>query len=321
MKRTVILIALVGLLIMSIERVFYWDNGLSTGRQDSAQNTAILNPAAFANLSPSASSAQYAERIHALGRNVPQQEQIALIAWINGPKPANFSDSIWHFLVNEVMDNLCRQNHPLPSWSDVLIGIARGKANDPTLRDYAVQHMVDWIQPVNLGEPCETDPQKRQAMILTMLDAARQTWEGISGTAVLGLHIILQGRQRSQQQNDPSVQLPLPLTGEQLRPLAINLAAAKDGAPTARTTAFQVCAERGFKEALSAARTTAIDQNQPTSLRISAIAAIGQLGNDEDELLLQKLQAEKRSHLLAAIKPALKRIKHRADIAHSITIQ
>jgi len=278
-----------------------------------------LIPGIFSNLPLKASSGQYAERIHALGRNIQQTEQSALAAWITTTKPPHLTNADWHYLMNEVMDVLCHQTCPLPTWSDVLIAITRGKDNDPALRDYALQHLVDWVQPVGLGEPCEVDPVKRQAIITTLLDAAKETHEQYSGTALQGLHLILLGRQRSEQQKEPAALLPLLLTVEQLHPLAVNLATDGAAINTARMTAIQVCAQRGFNEILPTARCIAGDQKQPFILRLSAIAAIGQMGNAGDESLLKKLQEERNPRFFRALQTAFKKINEQAITAENAT--
>lgn len=292
--------------------MLYWDAHPTV--DDLAQSVAGAKsdvPATFANLPLTSSSDEYAERIHALGRTVPEKEQKALIAWITGTKPAHISDSNWRYLANEVMDSLCRQNRALTTWSDTLIRITRGKTNDPGLRDYAIQHLVERIQPIQLGEPFETNPKKRQTIITTLLEAAGDIREEYAGTALQSLHLILQDRQRSQQQNEPSAKHPLPLTVEQLHPIAVRLATADNATNRARTTALQVCAERGFDEILPSVREIAGASIFPDSLRISAVAALGRLGTPVDQTLLENLLRTASSRLRYAVQPALQSLKKR----------
>ncbi len=261
----------------------------------------------------------FAERIHALGRAVPEKEQAALAAWIAGPKPAPFSEETWLYLVNEVMDCFARQSHPLASWTGVLVGIAGGEGNDPGHRDYALQHLVDRIQPANVGETFESDPEKRRAILATMTAAAGELEQDFSGTAVLGLHLVLAERERSERIREPASRLALPFAAEDLRPLAVRLATSPESTDAARSAALQVCAERGFAEMLPAAREIAADPSRIAILRASAVAAIGQLGDPEDAALLEKLKRQGGSKLLKAVQPALKKIKQRAALAAATT--
>ena len=324
MKRSNLLIVLLAILAVGTGAGVFYRVAHSAKRERSSSSSPeahpeTLGPVIFASLPSKASYAQYAERIHTLGYTVSEQEQKSLIAWIIGPKPAHFQDRQWHFLVNEVMDSLCHQAHPLSSWTDVLIGIVQGKANDIVLRDYAIQHFADWIVPVHPNDPCETRPEKRQAILFTMLEAAGQTKESFSGTALQGLHLILLARQRSQQQSKLSAELPWAFSVEQLRPLAIASSTGDNVTDLARITALQVCAQRGFTEILPTARAIAGDPAKPVVVRISAIAAIGQMGNAGDEALLKKVQEERNHRFLSALQSALKRIRQPAVTAINAT--
>lgn len=259
-------------------------------------------PTIFATLPVKASSGQYAERIHSLGKNVPEQEQRALVAWICSPKPMHISDRKWHYLVNEVMDSLCQQSRPLSSLTDILIGIVYDKSKGIVVRDYAIQHFVNWIQPSYPNYSCETNPGKRKDIISTMVDAAGQSKESFSGTALEGLHLILLKRQQQNQEYDL---LPLPFSVEELHEVGVALATGDEVTDLARITALQVCAQRGFSEILPCARTIASNAAKPSSLRLSAIAAIGQLGTSEDLSLLENIQSEHNRQLEGAVNTAL----------------
>ena len=74
-------------------------------------------------------------------------------------------------------------------------------------------------------------------------------------------------------------------------------------------TAFQVCAESGFNEILPTARTIACDTNQQSILRLSAIAAIGQIGTPEDVAVLKSIHTD--PFLQKSLEPALKKLEQR----------
>jgi len=264
-------------------------------------------PSTFSALPVDANPAHYVECIHGLGRKVPQQEQVALVTWITGPKPSGFDDLMWLYLNNEVMDRLGHQDHPLPNWTDILVSITSGTQNHPGQRDYAIQHLVDWIQPTSRGESFEANPVKRQEIVETLLRIASQPSENFSGTALLGLHHILNEHQRRLDEQEGTAQILFPLKEEQLHPVAISLASGAETALQARVTALQVCAERGYAEILPISRTIASDRKQPAILRLSAIAAIGQIGTLEDATLLKSIQAD--SFLQNARGPALKKLE------------
>lgn len=281
-------------------------------------------PALFAHLPEDPSMDQLLERIHGLGRNIPLEEQKALCAWITAPKPAYVKDErAWHWLVNDAMNKLCEQDPPMPGLTDVMLGIY-WKNSDPVQRDYVIQHLVHWLQPVNAGDLHETNPQKREAIVAAMLDAAGQPREFFSGTALQGLHHILLAQSAAQlasltavtqsapdsAQSSPAF-LPVSFTEEQLRPVVLRTAASPQASMQSRITALQICAQRAFLEALPTARQIAMDEQTPASLRVSAIAALGLLGTADDKLLLESLQTRRNAQLLRAVNPALQRLKAR----------
>ena len=291
----------------------------------------VLAPGAFAASSPAPSPAlaagtsaslfsaipqgagdeAYAQAIYAVGRKMPAAQQSALEAWMTGPKPAQFKDSQWLYLRNVALDSLCEQTAPLPNLSELLVSIANDKVEDSGIRDYAIQHMVDRLQPMGVREPCENDPKKRGAMLNTMLDAAGNASGDLAGTALQSLHLVLEARQYAEAHKLSSAQAPLSLAANRLRPLAVGLATATGAPMKTQMTALDVCAERGFSEALPVSRSIVKDQKQPVTLRLSAIAALGELGDSSDEALLRSLGDGPDHQFLKAVQPALTRIAQR----------
>jgi hypothetical protein len=279
----------------------------------------LQHPQAFIGLGESSGYAVFGQRIHQLGRDLPGLEQRRLIHWIENPKFAGFQDSNpgWHWLVNEVMTALSHQNAPLPGLTDCLVRLANDSGRDMVIRDYALQHMVDWLQPIAQGEPYETNPAKRQTMVGCLLRAAQEERQSFSGTAVLGLHLALQLAELRAKPIDgepaQSWRPEIPIDSERLQKDALRLVQSPSSCDHARISAFQVCAQRGFADALPIARKFAGDTQQPNTTRLSAIAALGALGNSTDSLLLDKIQKENRARLAKGIETAANAILLRAN--------
>lgn len=284
-------------------------NATKTSAESAPEGT-HKTPTALASLPPTLSPRQYAEKIHALGRDLSQPEQRRWIAWMRGDKPAHLGIESWHWLVNDVMDKLCHQVVPLSEWSDELIAMSSDRQADPVLRDYAIQHMVDWIQPVQPGEPYEKDRTKRDAMVAAMMRTATETKQSLSGTALNGLHMILLNRERT---GFDQKAYPLSLSVGHIRPLAEVLARSAQADPLARITAFQVCAQRRFVKALDSIREVAVTDSLPVSLRLSAIAALGQLGKKPDESIVKSFVDQGNPRLAKAARTALNMLQMRAQ--------
>jgi len=283
-------------------------------------HSADLKVHAFEMLAPEAAANQFDQSIRALGRNVAFPEQRLLVAWISRRRPTQIGRRDWYWLVNDVMDVLCHQDQPLPEWTDVLIGLARDKSHDEVIRDYAIQHLVDWLEPIGPSEPFETTAAKRTEIVETFLSAAREVNQPLSGTAVQALHQVLLYRERITRErkidaNGGDISL------KELRGVVTELAKSSNANLLARITAFQICALYGFAEVLPEARNLATAVKAPLSLRLSAIAVLGKIGNAVDEELLDSLQDRFNPRLIRAIKPAVMMIQQRADLDYPANTQ
>jgi len=84
---------------------------------------------------------------------------------------------------------------------------------------------------------------------------------------------------------------------------------ADDAHPDIRTTALQVSAGMGDKRILPMACTLASNASLSLRLRVSAIAAIGQLGDHTQRDLLEQYAQQDNASIRLAAKAALKRLK------------
>jgi len=300
MKKLTCLIATAALIFMAGNTFA----GTTVSRQPAVSVSSII-----AGLQPGANYEQYAMIIRGLGRNIPVSEQAALSAWITGPQPSQFTDSQWLYLDNVVMDALSQQATPLPAYSSLLVAITTGTSYNSGLRDYALQHIADRLQPMSPSQSFETDPKQRAAMVKVMLQAAKNPGSDLAGTALQGLHVLLQARDYSVAHNSPSAKPTLSVSAATLRPVAVKLATASGVPMKTRMTALQVCSERGFGEVLSTSRSIAADSKQPATLRLSAIAAMGNLGDANDAQILNTLKNEPDSRFAMALRHAMKQLQ------------
>jgi hypothetical protein len=90
---------------------------------------------------------------------------------------------------------------------------------------------------------------------------------------------------------------------------ALLLARSGQCSEAARTTALQVCGQMGLTAALPAARQVAVS-GAALPLRLSAIAAVGMLGDDTDRALLERWAADPA--LAVAAQSALRRLEARS---------
>ena len=179
-----------------------------------------------------------------------------------------------HVLKNMLMDGLCALN-PLPTGlGDVLTGIYQDKSQNVVLRDYAVQHMVAFCEQMEKTPDNGTKQNDLSKVQGVLWKALNETDSSIAGSALLGLELL------SKEQSG--------FDRNRIAKAALQLAGDKDTGELARITAFQVCAQTGLKDALPLLEQAA-QQGQSIPIRISAIGALGTMGNAQAVPLLNTL--------------------------------
>jgi len=173
-----------------------------------------------------------------------------------------------HVLKNMLMDGLCALNPPPTGLGDVLAQLYHDKSQNVVLRDYAVQHMTA------LYEASGNSRNNLSQIRDTLWEALKETDSSIAGSALLGLE------QLSKTQSD--------FDRSRVAKAALQLAGDKDTGELARITAFQVCAQTGLQDALPVLEQAA-QQGQSIPLRISAIGALGTMGDAQAVPLLNTL--------------------------------
>jgi hypothetical protein len=193
------------------------------------------------------------------------------------------------FLKNMVMDVLIQSPADQDEITGGLIGIYRDSGQDPVVRDYAVQHLGLLFE--NAG-----DAQRRQIQ-QALREALGEKQGTIGGTSLLALHRLAETHEEIDRQH--------------LAQTALQLAADEQCGEATRRTALTVCGMLGEKNVLPTARALA-QGAASVPLRISAIAALGFVGDDEATEYLRSLVLDgSNSRLQPAVRAALERVEER----------
>lgn len=236
-------------------------------------------------------------KVHALGTRLSREEIDALYLFLHttGPRPGTLIGGE-HVLKNDILNTLRKQENPPPDLAATLCGLYRDARQDVVTRDYAVQHLISFRQELPTGLAATNDRLAAAEVRDTLWEAVTEHGSSVAGTALLGLHR-LASEDRA-------------IDSNQVVAAAVNLLQASDTSDLSRITAVQVCAQRRLREALPA--TIALARGSPSlAVRLSAIAAIGDLGGAPEQALLEELEAEGDRHLQPAVQSALKRLKQR----------
>jgi HEAT repeat protein len=237
--------------------------------------------------------------VRALGTRLNQAERTALYDYLRGheldpPGPMR------GVIKNDVILALKSQEPPPKELAGVLLSMFHDQAQDPVIRNYALQHLGTWYERV---------AEKTQ-----VLDAL---WAGtgdidasIQGTALIALGRLVQGNASSEPPPAGYANGGGQLDVTRLTLVASTLATDSVANDVARLTALQVCAELGIKEALPTAVSLA-EGAASTPLRMSAVAAVGALGGPEQAPLLNRLVAADDPRIQTAARAALRRLEAR----------
>ena len=187
-----------------------------------------------------------------------------------------------------MMDKLVEQPTVPADLPEVLISIFQDHAQDVVMRDYAVQH----LNPIYGQAAAETKAAIRQAL----WQAAGETDTSIAGTALLALNDLAQNNAEFDR--------------NQIQQTALKLADDGQCGELARITAVQICAQMGVTQA--AASVLQLAQSATSiPLRITAIAALGDLGGAAVVPYLREIAEGDEDRLKPAAESALKRLKKR----------
>ena len=160
----------------------------------------------------------------------------------------------------------------------------------PKWRNYCVQHLYQCYED-------KPDP----SILATLFKATEAGEKMVRICAVWSLALIAAPRYGNQP--------PDKATTEKIRTVALGALKEKDADFLITTSGVQSCARLGLKEALPDIRALASSNNtKPTSLRIAAVAALGDLKDTESIPLLERLSKEATGQLQSAAQLALKRI-------------
>lgn len=242
-----------------------------------------------------------------LSRAMHDREQEALMAFISGSCPEGCPLAQWHGLVDVVMNTLRRQHKAPAGLTDTLVGIYQD-SGDTVLQDYAIQHLRSWYVDRGHIDKHETRPEKQELILQTLLDAVGRKDKTFSGAALLALDDISSAPQLA---DDEVVQTQLASISGKLDQVVLDAALSEETDKHCRIDALQLCARRGLVESLPVARQLAADKNTDPSIRISAIALIGVLGNlEKDGPLLKSVKKQSRRYEWAA-GPALEKLSNK----------
>jgi len=165
-------------------------------------------------------------------------------------------------LRNFMMDALRAETGRIPEAISTLIDVYKNEQQGDVMRGYALQHLcsvyLDHSQTLSTGD--------KQRIIETFSAALSDiSGETLAGTALVGLHEAARADSAT-------------VSGSAVETAAVKLLQNPGSGTLSKISAFQICGERKVASVASAARQTAMDKTADWVLRMSAVYALGQLG-------------------------------------------
>lgn len=230
-----------------------------------------------------------AERVKAareISTDLTSEEMKELIAFLS--KPIDDHNREREFLaINQVMDQLRASGMANGEYATALCGLIRNPSTHPVVRDYSIQHAIQWIREAKNGRaPAQVSEEDRKHMldcIVSFMQEPTSLNETGYGTA---LNII-----RSLENSYPEETAEIYTL---CAPRIVEVAAGKESAPLAnRISAIQaLTAIPKSTETLSLVRGMVVDAPTGSPVRLVAIAALGTLGDKSDLATLRKLEKD-----------------------------
>lgn len=234
---------------------------------------------------------ELAREIHA---GLPPQDVDFLFASLRH-KPLSGDEEKWWVVMNEIMENMRKFGVGTDRYSEVLGGLVADPSQPPVVRDYAIQHLAQWLSPAAQDlSPGEGDEAKRRQAISRIVLAIRDPSSlrtTIPGTGLMALVDIsrrLDAAESGKIWND-------------LQPFLASVIGGSSEADTAtRITAIQAVGIRRETAHLPEIRRLAENEAGDPSVRLSSIASLGFYGNAADREFLTSLSRSGTKYQYAA---------------------
>ncbi len=224
-----------------------------------------------------------------LGKSLTKEEIAAFYEFLNRKdSEIKMDGDDLDVLKNDISTLLQLQKNKPKYYAHNLMAMFYNQKLSVVWRDYTVQHLAQWYRK-------EESSSVRNDIRTLFATALQDTSSSIAGTALIALdyNIGADG-----------------ITSAYVAKRAVDFVHNPDSGSLTRTTALQIAAQFGQTSILNDARSIAVSR-EPVPLRMSAIAAIGMIGSEQDIAMLNQYSLSSDVRLRTAAVAALKKIRKR----------
>jgi hypothetical protein len=225
-----------------------------------------------------------------------------LFAFLQSPPSAARNE--WYMVCNEIMEVLRKRDLAPGIYTSNHLALIQSPTADPVIRDYAAQHLVQWISGIDPGAS-EQDPARAAAAFEALCVEAGNPANGhltLAGTTLNGLaDAVINGNSVMRRERAAVGRLAMEILDSP------NVSVSNVN----RATAIQVAARLNVTELPERCRSLARDPQVAVDLRLSSIAALGLVGGEDDRALLQSFVSDETFKFAAAA--AVERVEQRSN--------
>jgi hypothetical protein len=227
--------------------------------------------------------------VHKLGNDLQPAQIAAIYKFLHKRiKDDSLKPLELNAIKNELVIVIMNQRNYPDALASSLVEMYNDKSFDKIWRDYCIQFLGQWYPKIN-------SPEDRRKAREAFDSALQEKKNGIAGTALIAV-----SRLTGLKDFDKA----------DIASKAFELAKDKDSANIVKITALQVGANLGNKNILPLAKEL-IKSSKSVPLKMSAIAAVGILGNSADIPTIDKYLKCSDVRLRTAAKAAVKRLEHK----------
>jgi len=229
------------------------------------------------------SGLHWEERVEAV-RDLPEDLDSATLDQLFGFLRENSGEEKehWYLVANEIMEVLWKRNIAPDQYTAQLQALIASETIDPVIRDYAAQHLAQWISGVG-GDSREMDPREIDSAFATMIEVAARPENGhltLCGTTVNALtDAVING--------SPAMQAKSP----QVTELALKILSDSSAATFNRASAMAAAARLRSPGLAILCREFLGSDETPPDIQLGSIAALGFVGSDQDLALLESMRS------------------------------
>lgn len=190
----------------------------------------------------------------------------------------------WWLIVNEIMERMRKQGVGADDYTTRLAMLIADASADEVVRDYAIQHLGQWLAPAVGGiSPGEPDEAKRTAGLQVIVAAIKDPSLIHSVLPGTGLLTLADATSRLKEQESEAVWAGLRSF------LQESIEGRNEASVPIRASSIQAAARAKRGEFLPAIRVLAFGGVTDPSIRLSSIHAVGRFAIPEDREALMKL--------------------------------